>query len=477
MPNMNATKIDALRDRLLTAQTELTREKAYAVAVIVTGMPSAGRSEVVNKLLEWLHPKHVTVHALDRLPQVSHAKPPMERFWLTLPARGEIAIYFNGWYDDLLVPALHSPKKARKTEADTIERIRQLETMLTRDRIRIVKLELRVERKVQKSRIAALRADKATRWRVTKEDRWLAKHYDRVRDVLERIVAQTHTPGAPWRIIDGKDPQARLYHAGSYVLKAMTARATPRPAPPPENSKAPVASFRTRSSASVDQIYDKELESLQGRLALLSRRDEFSKRSAVLAFEGMDAAGKGGAIRRLTAGLDARQFTVVPISAPSAEELAHPYLWRFWRRIPERGDFAIFDRSWYGRVLVERVRDLASDEDWQRAYDEINEFERQLAQSRIIVHKFWLAVGKEEQLQRFKDREKDALKRFKVDREDWANRRFYDDYQRAAREMIARTSTAWAPWTVIEADDKKFARLKVLRTVCEALEGAFKKSS
>jgi polyphosphate kinase 2 (PPK2 family) len=190
----------------------------------------------------------------------------------------------------------------------------------------------------------------------------------------------------------------------------------------------------------------------------------------------MDAAGKGGAIRRLTAALDARQFTVVPISAPSAEELAHPYLWRFWRRIPERGDFTIFDRSWYGRVLVERVRDLASDEDWQRAYEEINEFERQLVQSKIIVHKFWLAIGKDEQLQRFKDREGDALKRFKVDREDWANRRFYDDYQRAAREMIARTSTDWAPWTVVEADDKKFARLKVLRTVCEALEGAFKKS-
>ena len=191
----------------------------------------------------------------------------------------------------------------------------------------------------------------------------------------------------------------------------------------------------------------------------------------------MDAAGKGGSIRRLTAALDARQFTVVPISAPSAEELAHPYLWRFWRRIPERGDFTIFDRSWYGRVLVERVRGLASEADWQRAYDEINEFELQLAEAKIIVHKFWLAIGKDEQLQRFKDREDDALKRYKVDREDWENRRFYDDYQRAAREMIARTNTERAPWTVIEADDKKFARLKVLRTVCGTLERFLKKSS
>jgi polyphosphate:AMP phosphotransferase len=480
MAESKDTRIDTLRDRLLTAQAALTRDKSFAVAVIVTGMPTAGRSEVVNKLLEWFDPKHVSVHALDKLPQASRSKPPMQRFWLTLPARGEIAIYFNGWYDDLLVTAMHSPKKAKRTEQRGVERVRRLEAMLTSDRIRIVKLELRVERRIQKKRIEELRADKATRWRVTKDDRWLAKHYDLARDVLNRIVAATDTSSAPWRIVDGKDPQARLYHAGSHVLKALSASAalTPaRVASRPIDARALRKAFKTKASTSVDESYDKELESLQGRLALLSRKDEFAKRSAVLAFEGMDAAGKGGSIRRLTAALDARQFTVVPISAPSAEELAHPYLWRFWHRIPERGDFTIFDRSWYGRVLVERVRDLAPDPDWQRAYDEINEFERQLAESKIIVHKFWLSIGKNEQLQRFEEREKDALKRFKVDREDWANRRFYDDYQRAAQEMIARTSTEWAPWTVIEADDKKFARLKVLRTVCEALEGALKKSS
>src|SRR5688572_24873025 len=222
MAESKDARIDTLRDRLLTAQAALTRDKAFAVAVIITGMPTAGRSEVVNKLLEWLDPKHVTVHALDKLPQTSHAKPPMQRFWLTLPARGEIAIYFNGWYDDLLVPGMHSPKKARRTEQRAVERVRQLEAMLTLDRIRIVKLEMRVERGIQKKRIAELRADKATRWRVTKEDRWLAKHYPLAREVLDRVVAATHTPSAPWRIVDGKDPQARLYHAGSQVLKALT---------------------------------------------------------------------------------------------------------------------------------------------------------------------------------------------------------------------------------------------------------------
>lgn len=219
-----------------------------------------------------------------------------------------------------------------------------------------------------------------------------------------------------------------------------------------------------------DDQYKLELERLQGRFALLTRHRQFLKHGAVFAFEGMDAAGKGGAIRRLTAALDARQYNVVPVSAPSPEELAHPYLWRFWRNVPGRGDIAIFDRSWYGRVLVERVRDLTADADWQRAYDEINEFERQLAEHKIVVHKFWLVVSKEEQLRRFRERDDDPLKRFKVDAEDWANRRLYDAYQDAAHDMIQRTHTDYAPWTVVEADDKKYARLKVLRVVGEAIE-------
>jgi len=475
-------RIDKLRDQLLTAQSELIREKAFAVAIIVTGVPTAGRSEVVNKLLEWLDPKHVSVHALDRLPQTSDGKPAMQRYWLTLPARGEIAIYFTGWYEEVLWPAMHDAKKAARHEARSIERIKQFETMLVADRIRIVKLDLRVAHDIQEKRIDELRANKATRWRVTDEDRWLAKHFDVVETVSDRIIAATDSPSSRWHVIDGSDKSTRLEQAGGHLLKCLSAGLKPKAAESkPWRKDATVAAHALASQASAapldDDAYDRELEELQGRLALLSRKKAFKKRSAVLAFEGMDAAGKGGTIRRLTASLDARQYTVVPVSAPTAEELAKPYLWRFWRRLPERGDFAIFDRSWYGRVLVERVRDLTPDPDWQRAYAEINEFELQLAEAGIIVHKFWMSVGKDEQLKRFKAREEDALKRYKVDREDWANRRYYDDYQAAAQEMIERTSTMHAPWTVIEADDKKYARLKVLRTVCNAIETAIKKSS
>jgi polyphosphate kinase 2 (PPK2 family) len=218
--------------------------------------------------------------------------------------------------------------------------------------------------------------------------------------------------------------------------------------------------------------YDAELERLQGRLALLSRRKRFERHAVVAAFEGMDAAGKGGTIRRVTTALDARQYRVVPISAPTPEELARPYLWRFWFQLPPRGNYTIFDRSWYGRVLVERVRGFAAAPDWQRAYDEINEFERQLVEHRVIVAKFWMSVSGAEQLERFSERDRNSLKRFKVDPEDWANRKHWNDYQRAAKEMIARTSTPYAPWTVIPADDKRSARLAVLRALADQVEAA-----
>jgi len=481
-----------LRDALLSAQSRLQKNKDFALAVIVTGFPTAGRSEIVNQFLEWLDPKHIRVHAFEKMRKQARGWPPMWRYWNTLPARGEIAIYFMGWYEDFILPALFSPKKARKHEQRVIEHIRQLERMLPADRVRILKLHLTVSSQTQRQRIASLRSSKLTRWRVTREDRWLVKHHDEVARVTERCLKATHTKDNPWQVVDGTDPQRRSFAAGNLLLGELdqgfkaAARAPARHHWPESRESAVVqldsrragvadaASFQTQSPAGEvdDDEYKVELERLQGRFALLTRRSDFQKHGAVFAFEGMDAAGKGGAIRRLTAALDARQYNVIPVSAPTPDELAHPYLWRFWRHVPDRGEIAIFDRSWYGRVLVERVRDLTPEADWQRAYDEIKEFELQLAEHRIVVHKFWLAVSKQEQLSRFKERDADKLKRFKVDPEDWANRRFFDAYATAAQQMIQRTHTDYAPWTVIEADDKKHARLKVLRTVCEAIEKA-----
>lgn len=466
-----------LRDALLAAQHRLHETKEFGLAVIVTGVPTAGRSEIVNEFLEWLDPKHIHVHALEKLREQSQGWPALWRYWNTLPARGEIAFYFMGWYEDLMYPALRQPAKSKRHWARTVERIRQLETMLPRDRVRVLKLHLTVPKDVQTERIRELRDDKLTRWRVTREERWLARHYDREQKVMGEIIGATNQPIAEWHVIDGTDPQSRSFAAGKLLLDQIEDGLRKPHLPAARSAKVKAAAHRYRDLPGAhagepveDDFYDAELERLRGRFALLIRRKQFRKHGAVLAFEGMDAAGKGGAIRRLTSALDARQYNVWPVSAPTPEQLLYPYLWRFWRHIPRRGEIAIFDRSWYGRVLVERVRGFASPADWQRAYDEINEFERQLVEHGLIVHKFWLQVSKEEQLKRFQAREKDKLKRYKVDPEDWKNRRFYDDYHLAAQEMIHRTSTDIAPWTVIEADDKKYARLKVLRTVGEAIE-------
>jgi polyphosphate kinase 2 (PPK2 family) len=263
---------------------------------------------------------------------------------------------------------------------------------------------------------------------------------------------------------------------GRCLLSALTGpdpKLAPQAAPAVRpGRKTPAMSTRASTSAPSDEEYDEELERLQGRLARLSQRRKFARRSVVIAFEGMDAAGKGGAIRRITAALDARQYRVVPVSAPTPEELARPYLWRFWFHLPPNGNYTIFDRSWYGRVLVERVRKFAARTDWQRAYDEIAEFERQLDEHGVIVAKFWLSVSREEQLERFAERDRNPLKRFKVDPEDRVNRKHWGAYQRAATEMVARTDTGHAPWTVVPADDKRHARLQVLRCLGDRIETA-----
>jgi polyphosphate:AMP phosphotransferase len=469
-------RLPRLQDQLIDAQVRLRDSRSHSVVMIVTGIPGAGRSEVVNELMEWLDPKLVTAFGFGERNDVERERPVLWRYWQALPAQGRSAILHGGWYQDALAAA--AGRRARRTPAALgreIERIRQLEQMLVRDGVALCKLHLHIAPDTQQKRLARLAADKATRWRVTAEDRWLARHYSSVEGAYERTLAASDSPLAPWQVIDGTDREHRALEAGRRLLAALQPAAVRRPRSRPL-ARLPAAVLRRplpsrAPSAPVDDAgYDAELERLQGRLALLSRRKQFARHAVVVAFEGMDAAGKGGAIRRVTAALDSRQFRVVPVSAPTPEELAHPYLWRFWRQLPPRGSYTIFDRSWYGRVLVERVRGFAPPPDWRRAYAEINEFERQLLEHRVIVAKFWLSVGKGEQLERFAERDRDPLKRFKVDPEDRANRKLWNPYQAAAREMVARTSTPLAPWVVVPADDKRYARLTVLRELAARIE-------
>jgi polyphosphate:AMP phosphotransferase len=315
-------------------------------------------------------------------------------------------------------------------------------------------------------------------WRVSSRDREHLRNYERYARISAETLRETSTGEAPWQIIDGSDPHYRALTAGQLLLDAMRRRldgpaptmSPPAPPPAPSLDGRDLLNSLDYRARIAPTRYEKQLEKAQARVAVLTRDKRIRDRSLVCVFEGMDAAGKGSTIRRLTRAMDARFYHVVPIAAPSDEERAQPYLWRFWRHLPRHGHATIFDRSWYGRVLVERVEGLCSEYDWMRGYHEINEFEEQMAESGTIVLKFWLSITAEEQLKRFRERESVAYKRHKITPEDWRNRKKWPKYERAVCDMIERTSTGHAPWHVVPANDKRFARVTVLQTLADALE-------
>jgi polyphosphate:AMP phosphotransferase len=404
----------------------------------------------------------------------------MWRFWRALPPKGKIGILYGAWHTAPIVDrVLRRCKRANLDQA--IEENTRFEKMLTDEGALILKFWFHLSKDQQRKRLKALEKDPKTRWRVTDTDWERFKIYDRFRKVSEYFISQTSTPEAPWVIVEGFDHYYRSLTVGNQLLQTLRQRLADKPARRPPIKTPPmmprvegrdILSSLDLTQSATKKKYSKELETWQGRLNLLTRHPKFKSKSVILVFEGQDAAGKGGAIRRVTSALDSRIYQGVPIAAPTEEERAQPYLWRFWRHIPRRGRFTIFDRSWYGRVLVERVEGFCSEADWMRAYGEINDFEMQLARNNSIVLKFWLQISKEEQLRRFKEREKIAFKRFKITEEDWRNRKRWDDYHKAVCDMAERTSTEVAPWTIVEANDKYFARIKVLRTIVRRIEAA-----
>jgi AMP-polyphosphate phosphotransferase len=472
-----------LRADLLDAQYDVGSLARFPVIVLVNGVDGAGKGETVNLLNAWMDPRHIRVRAFGGAAEHERTRPFMWRFWQAFPPKGKIGILFDGWYSYPIVERVEG--RLRKSALDqALEQIGSLEQMLANEGALLLKFWFHLSKKAQRKRLRALEKDPATRWRVTPQD-W--KHHERYDDVIEaaeHVLQRTSSAYAPWYVVEGADARYRSLTVGRILLDAMRRRvarerkgeratlvtAAP-PAPPPSDGKDVLGALDLSRRLTKD-AYEEELPRQQGRLARLCRRKAFRRRSLVVAFEGADAAGKGGAIRRVTGALDARIYEVIPIAAPTEEERAQPYLWRFWRNVPAQGRVAIFDRSWYGRVLVERVEGYAAEPDWMRAYAEINEFEDELARAGAVVVKFWLAITPDEQLRRFRAREKTRFKRFKITPEDWRNRKKWPAYERAVRDMVDRTSTEAAPWTLIEANDKHWARVKVLRTICDRLEAA-----
>ena len=475
-------EVPKLREDLLNAQYDVATKGKFQVIILVGGVDGAGKGETVNLLSEWMDPRYIKAHAISEMSDEEREHPPMWRFWRELPPKGKIGVFFGSWYTAPIVQRVL--KRSSTAELNQhIEQINRFEKMLTDEGALVVKFWFHLAKDAQKKRLTALQKDPKTRWRVTKFDWERYALYDKFRKVSEHTLRETSTAEAPWIVVEGADARYRNLTVGKTLLEALrkhldsTAKPAARSIAPLQS---PIDGLDVLDKLDMSQKIDKkrfeiELEKYQGKLALLTRDPRFRKISVIAVFEGSDAGGKGGAIRRITGALDARHYRITPVAAPTEEERAQPYLWRFWRHVPRIGRLTIFDRSWYGRVLVERVENFCTEADWMRAYGEINDFEEQLTESGAVVVKFWLAITKEEQLRRFKEREKIGFKRFKITEEDWRNREKWDDYERAVCDMVDRTSTEIAPWTLVEANDKNFARIKILKTLCQRIEAAMKK--
>jgi polyphosphate:AMP phosphotransferase len=473
-------EIPALREALLDAQYDLVAAKKFPVVILIAGVDGAGKSAVVATLNEWMDPRHVQTQGFDDPTDEELQRPFMWRYWRALPPKGKIGVFDGSWYSWPIVEC--GMGRIDKDHLDhDMHLVKRFEQMLTDEGALVLKFWMHLSKEGQKKRLKKLEADPATSWRVTDRDWKNFKRYDDFRAVAERALRLTSTAGAPWIVVEATDPRYQKLTVGKVLLDRLRARLdhpapelTPVKAPPTIRPLDEVNLLRaldlTQQLERSD--YERQLEELQGKLALLTRHKGFKKCGAVLVFEGSDAAGKGGSVRRITQAIDSRLCRIVPIAAPTEEERAQPYLWRFWRHLPRRGQFAIFDRSWYGRVLVERVEGFCSEADWMRAYGEINDFESQIAKSGAVVAKFWLAISKEEQLRRFNERKATPFKRFKITEEDWRNREKWEPYEAAVCDMLERTSTEIAPWTLVESEDKLFGRIKILRTLCERIEAA-----
>lgn len=506
----------ALRIEMLELQHRL-RAFPFPVIVVFAGVNGAGKGESVNLLNEWMDPRWIESHAYGEPSDEERERPEFWRYWRDLPGKGRIGLFLSSWYSAPVLDHAHG----RINDADLDERLRQVaafEKMLADDGALILKFWMHLGKDAQKQRLKKLEKDPLESWRVTERDWQHWQMYDQFIAAAERTIRVTSAGHAPWAIVEGTDARYRSLtvltslrdamsrHMEAWDLKRRVAADLRKAEQAKEKGKEPgkekaagkagshganqatgmlsvtlphqptVLQALDMTQALDKDTYNERLQEGRARLHRLFRLAQTHKLSTVLVFEGWDAAGKGGAIRRMTAALDARHFKVIPIAAPTDEERAHHYLWRFWRHIARAGRLTVFDRSWYGRVLVERVEGFATTEEWMRAYGEINTFEEQLVDNGVVLGKFWLHITNDEQARRFEARSETPWKQWKLTEEDWRNREKWDDYETAVNEMVERTSTRKAPWTLVEANCKRHARVKVIDTVADRLEAALRQA-
>jgi polyphosphate kinase 2 (PPK2 family) len=457
------------------------------VVIVFEGWDAAGKGNLINRLTQALDPRGFKVHPVSAPTETETHYPWMRRFWTALPSDGKFAVFDRSWYGRVLterVEGLISKRRWRQAYDDILE----FERQLADEGHVLVKFWLHIDKKEEKKRFKEIERNPATAWKVGKDEWRHHRNYHKWLEAAEEMLQRTGVAYAPWTVVEATQGRFARVKVFETVLRTVEQeldrrkkrpKIKPRPMPEPADSPTDNQSILDRVDLTLSlnrEDYDERLAKLQKKIFQLEHELYVARVPAVLVYEGSDAGGKGGNIRRLTRGLDPRGYEVIPIAAPTAVEKAHHYLWRFWSEVPKAGHITIYDRSWYGRLLVERVEGFCTEEEWKRAFREINEFERQLADFGTAIIKFWLHIDRDEQLRRFKARQDNPEKQWKITDEDWRNREKWKQYKTAVVDMLHRTSTTYAPWTILEANCKLHARIKALQTVAEALENALQRA-
>ena len=469
------TEIKDLRARLV-AQQQKVRAGKLPVLVLIEGWSAAGKGSLIKEIISEMDPRFYQVVSPAVTPESEARYPFLYPYAKAIPENGKIVFLDSGWMEC----AVRHHLRLEITKEEYKRRIRmvnEFERQLRDDGYLILKIFLHITQEEQHSRLRSLRSSADTEWRVTKDDLWQHEEYDHFLKAYDGFMDKTGN-AVPWHILDGKHRKSAVRDALRLLVERIDlALEEGRFTGDPFDEefalvRMPKLKDVDLSPVISDEDYKKELKKLQGRLGELHNILYRKKIPVILCYEGWDAAGKGGNIRRVTYPLDPRGFDVHPIASPEPHELNRQFLWRFWTRLPRSGHICIFDRTWYGRVMVERLEGFCSEKDWQRAYNEINEFERQLTDWGAVVLKFWIHIDPDTQLARFTDRQNTPEKQWKITDEDWRNREKWPQYETAVDEMLQKTSTKSAPWYIIESNDKKYARIKTLRLIVKELEKA-----
>lgn len=476
---------EELKQRLKAAEEKLSqqqmklKEKRLPVLVLIEGWGAAGKGSAIGQIIKNIDPRFFKVFSMPSIPtEEERRRPFLYRFFEKIPEAGKFTFLDSGWMDQIMKERLDG-KLDDKAYAQRVDSVKRFERGLTDNGYLVLKFFFHISKKEQESRIDALLSEKDTAWRVSEGDLWQNRHYDKCLEAFDRYLDDTNTPSAPWYIVNSKSKKfAELQVMETLCMGIETALHNESLAVPLLQNAFPLIKMPKLRDVPLEgktldeEKYKKELKELQQKLGQLHNRLYRKRVPVIIAYEGWDAAGKGGNIKRLTGALDPRGFEVHPIASPEPHEKARHYLWRFWTRLPKDGHIAIFDRTWYGRVMVERLEGFCSENDWQRAYYEMNEFEQELHNWGAVILKFWVQIDKDTQLARFTERQNTPSKQWKITDEDWRNREKWDLYEQAVDEMLQKTSTTYAPWHILESVDKKYARIKALHIVIDALEKA-----